>query len=251
MKTISFLENIFPVRAFSTEKEDASDDWRDVALRNAALQDLLNVPIDRVFYARETHSGSVYAVTKERPDGWIARSEEHLHLGPEGGYDALVTSVPGVLLCIWTADCLPLFLFDPAHHIAAIAHCGWRGISENIVANTIDVMKRLGTEPEQIVTAFGPCICENCYEVSEDLRSRYAEKFSPGEMEALFVPKQNGKFLLNLIKAVEQELLRCGVRQECMEDTGICSYESAHYASYRRDGHSDPFRQTLSGIMLC
>jgi len=252
MKHISSFDEAYPVKTFFTDRDDCRPDsgWNDAGTRNGILAAALRVPVDRVFYARETHSGSVFAVTKEHPDGRIALSEESLHLGSAGGYDALVTDMPGILLCIWTADCLPLYLYDPERQLAAIAHCGWRGICENIVGNTVEVMKRLGGESKQMLAAFGPCICGKCYEVSEDLRLRYREIFSAEEIKELFVPRQNGKYVFDLRGAAAMKLLQSGVSRDRIHDTGLCSYESAQYASYRRDGSSEPFRQTLSGIVL-
>lgn len=252
MRSISFFDGAYPVRTLVSDNGDwQTDGWRDADTRKAILQARLDVPVERVFYARETHSGNVFAVRADEAEGRIVHRDERLHLGPEGGYDAMVTNLPGIMLCVWTADCLPLFLYDPERHIAAIAHCGWRGVLSGIAANTVDVMtESFGARPERLLAAFGPCICGNCYEVSDDLVECFSERFSPDEIGALFVPMGNGKYLLNIKRAVETELLGKGVRAVCIHDTGICSRESAQYASYRRDGSSEPVRQTLSGIVL-
>ena len=242
MHSLPSFDGRYPVRTLYTDNEDwrRCEGWQDADRRKTALQDYLRTPLKQVIYAREIHSGSVFAVSGENNDP-----------EPADGYDALVTADPGVLLCVWTADCLPLFLYDKDRHVAAVAHCGWRGICSRIVSNTVGVMTgRFGSSPEHIIAAFGPGICGACYEVSGDLIEAFSKRFSPAEIAELFCPKRNGKYLLDLRKAITFELLRVGIQQESIQDAEICSYESAGYASYRRDGQSVPSRQTLSGIVL-
>ena len=252
MHSLPCFDGRYPVRTLYTDNKDwkGCEGWREAARRRAVLQDYLSTPLKQVIYARETHSGNVYAVSSET-GGSLAVYEETRVLGPSGGYDALVTDISGILLCIWTADCPSLFLYDTEENVAAIAHCGWRGILNGIVPNTIDVMSgRFGSVPEQIIAAFGPGICGNCYVVSEDLHEAFSGRFSTDEIRELFRPQPNEKYLLDLRKAIGLELRRTGIRPDEIRDTGICSYESEAYASYRRNGPSEPTRQTLSGIVL-
>ena len=119
------------------------------------------------------------------------------------------------------------------------------------MSNTIDVMaERYGTSPQNIVAAFGPGICEKCYEVGDDLVAAFSKRFSSDEAKSLSTPKANGKLLLDLRKAVSLELFRMGVESQNIHDVGICSYETEAYSSYRRNGPSEIGRQTLSGIVL-
>ena len=252
MLSLPFFDGAYPVRALYTDNEDwqRSEGWQDADRRKAALQDYLRMPLKRVVYAHETHSGSVFAVSSET-GGSPAVREEIFFPSSFGGYDALVTDVSGILLCIWTADCIPLFLYDTGKHVAAVAHCGWRGILGGIVPNTVCVMtERFGADPAHMIAGFGPGICRNCYVVSEDLHEAFSGCFSPDEIKALFLPQPHEKYLLDLRMAIRFELCRTGIQPEEICDPGICSYESAAYASYRRNGPTEPTHQTLSGIVL-
>ena len=171
MHSLPSFDRAYPVRTLYTDNEDwrRCEGWQDADRRKAALQDYLRVPLKQVIYARETHSGSVFAVSSET-GGSLAIKKETFVSAPLGGYDALVTDVSGLLLCIWTADCVPLFLYDTTKQVAAVAHCGWRGILDGIVPKTVRVMaERFGAAPEHIIAGFGPAICGKCYVVSEDL----------------------------------------------------------------------------------
>lgn len=251
MNSIPFFDDRYPVRTVYTDNEDwrRHAGWQHPDTRKAALRDYLRVPLKQVVYAPEVHSGNVFVVSDE--GRFVEAAGDTDALGSTGGCDALVTAVPGILLCIWTADCLPLFLYDPVRNVAGIAHCGWRSICSGIVPNTLDVMAvRFGTNPEDAIAAFGPAICGKCYEVGNELIEAFSNRFSADEQGALFVPKGNGKYLLDLRKAVSSELVRRGVEAEKIHDVDICCYESEAFSSYRRNGPSEIGGQTLLGIVL-
>ena len=244
MRSIPFLNGRYPVRTVYTEKGDWQEPsvWPDRTAREALLRAHLGVPLRRVVYARETHSANIRIVSGGQGAGGSV---------PRGGYDALVTDAPGVLLCILTADCLPLFLYDPVKHTAAIAHCGWRGIAGGIASGTVrELAGRFGTDPADLVAAVGPAICGNCYEVGGELIGAFSRRFSPETVGELFRPRKDGKYLLDLRKAVAAELLGAGLRPEQIFDTGICTYETESLASARRDGRPEPSEEILSGIVL-
>lgn len=252
MKPITFIDDRCPVRTVYSDKADweKNEGWRQSDIRKSLLQTFLGVPLERVFYAKQVHSGNVLAVSNGS-GGDLDITEEKASIGPVDGFDALVTDVPGILLCIWTADCLPLFLCDPVRKVAAIAHCGWRGICNGAARNTVRVMtERFGADPERITAAFGPAICGKCYEVGGELMESFSGCFSRDEISQLFSPKKNGKYFLDIRKAVTIELVRMGIRAEEIHDTGICTFESKNYVSYRREGRVETVREILSGIVL-
>ncbi|MBQ3335158.1 MAG: laccase domain-containing protein [Eubacteriaceae bacterium] len=252
MHSLSCFEGHYPIKTLYTDDKawQGYKGWQDADRRNAALRDYLNMPLKQVIYAQETHSSSVFTVSSKTVKNPAASGEICVKV-PFGEYDALVTDVSGILLCIWTADCLPLFLYDTVKHVASVAHCGWRGILGGIVPNTIRAMAEcFGSDPEHIIAGFGPGICGNCYVVSKDLYEAFSGRFSPDEIEDLFLPQPNEKYLLDLRMAIKFDLCRAGIRPEEICDTKVCSYESDTYASYRRNGFTEPFRQTLSGIVL-
>ena len=252
MQSIKYFDDYYPVKTFFSDNSDwqNNENWHDSDTRKMVLQGYLCVPLKRVIYARESHSGGVLAVSNKICEASDAINETATSES-SGGYDAIVTATPGILLCVWTADCLPLFLYDPHKHIAAVAHCGWRGICEGIVSNTVGMMTgRFGADPANIIAAFGPGICGKCYEVSDDLITAFSRRFSSNEISELFQPKWNEKHLLDLRKAIVFELSKRGIQTRNIMDERICSFESVKYASYRRNGHSEPGRQTLSGIVL-
>mgnify|MGYP002230753071 CR=1 FL=1 len=80
-----------------------------------------------------------------------------------------------------------------------------------------------GTRPEDIIAAVGPSICQDCYEVSEDVIDRFKETFREEDWKDLFYKKENGKFQLDLWKANEINLQEAGVLPEHIAVTNVCT----------------------------
>jgi copper oxidase (laccase) domain-containing protein len=132
---------------------------------------------------RQLHSDTIHRLSKA-PAGKL-----------EG--DALMTSVPGLLLVIRTADCLPVFLVDVKSQAAAAVHCGWRGTEKRILEKAAQAMGRTyGSKPGEMLAALGPCIGSPCYEVgAEVLESFRRAGFPPavfqerGHVPGVHVPE--------------------------------------------------------------
>ncbi len=160
--------------------------------------------------------------------------------GPLGEGDAVITNVPGVLAGIRTADCLPLLLADPVHRAVAAVHAGWRGSAANISAATLRAMAReFGTRAEDVVAAIGPGIGVCCYEVSEEVASRFVE-WLPGLTA--------GKNHLDLVETNRRQLTAAGVRT--IHTGAACTRCDADYHSYRRDGEASGRMYSVIGIRI-
>ncbi len=93
--------------------------------------------------------------------------------------DGLLTDVPGILLTIQTADCIPVLLFDPVHRAIGAFHAGWRGTLARIVERAVGSMRLLyGSNPEDILAAIGPGIGPESYAVGEEVRHDFESQFA-------------------------------------------------------------------------
>ena len=165
-------------------------------------------------------------------------------------FDAMITDQTGLMLCVHTADCVPVVLLDPVKRVAGIAHSGWVGTSKCIAAKTVRKMvEEYKCRPEDIICAMGPYNHACCYEVGEDVLDRFRESFSDRECELLFKKKNDtGKYMLDLGSAISLSLHREGVKQENIYDEGCCTYHTTTFSSWRRTG--DKKKQMLTYIML-
>lgn len=163
--------------------------------------------------------------------------------------DALITQTPGLCICVSTADCVPLLLYDEAHRVIAAIHAGWRGTVNHIVNRTIEQMKcEFSTESVHIKACIGPSISMAAFEVGEEVYQRFKqEEF---DMDSIsYLNKQTGKYHIDLWEANRQLLMDEGVPECQIETAGVCTYmQNEQFFSARRLGiHSG---RILSGIMI-
>ncbi len=141
--------------------------------------------------------------------------------------DALITAEKDVPLAVCTADCLPLFLYDPRTPAIGLAHAGWRGTKDNIARKTLIAMKyAFGTKARNVYAGFGPAIRQCCYEVGEEFK----DHFPGGCVE------RQGRHYLDLVAVNRKQLLDSGVNDMNMFDSGVCtSCENDDFFSYRKE----------------
>lgn len=158
---------------------------------------------------------------------------------PMPGVDALVTNVPDLLLMLFFADCVPVYIVDPVHKAIGLAHAGWRGTEANIAAKTVQTLvEEFGCRPATCLAAIGPCIGSDSYEVGADVADRF--RSLPISRAANVVLPRNemaSTYSLNLRSVVFLQLLSAGLKAAsiavCDEDT---FRNRRDFFSYRRDG---------------
>lgn len=152
--------------------------------------------------------------------------------GPERA-DARVTSTPGEVLAIMTADCLPLLLCDADGARIGAAHAGWRGLAAGVIEATIE---RMEAAPERLMAWLGPAISGAVYEVGDDVREAFAaaEGNARRAVDGSFTP-HGERWLLDVAGAARSILQALGVRR--VYGGGFCTYrEPDRFFSHRRDG---------------
>lgn len=149
--------------------------------------------------------------------------------------DALVTSCPGILLVVQTADCLPILLADTRLGLAAAVHCGWRGTAARLASKVVSLLRaRFSSRENDLLAALGPCIQGSCYEVGEDVRRAFGT--AGLSMESFFsMAGEAGRLHLDLRDANRRQLLESGLRGELIFDIGACTLCEEEFFSYRRD----------------
>jgi len=88
--------------------------------------------------------------------------------------DALVTTTPGLVISVLTADCAPVLLADAKAGVIAAAHAGWKGALNGVLDSTVALMRERGAA--NIAAAIGPCIHQASYEVGPEFEARFIEK---------------------------------------------------------------------------
>ena len=189
----------------------------------------------------QTHTANVRIVTDEDRGNGITKPR------PYTDVDGMITNVRGLVLATFYADCVPLYFIDPVHHAIGLSHSGWRGTVSKIGAVTVKKMQETyGTDPKDVYAAIGPSICQDCYEVSEDVIQEFQNSFAPEHWKTLFYKKENGKYQLNLWEANHQILLTAGVPEKQIHLPNLCTccnpdFLYSHRASKGKRGNLAAF----------
>ena len=202
-----------------------ADDWDNVVENYRIFCSATGFDVDRVVLAKQTHSANVLVVDDSFAGCGVMRERTYDNI------DALITDTPNLPLVIHTADCVPVAIVDPVHRAIGNAHCGWRGTFGELAKATLDAMaERYGTRPQDVVVAIGPCICVDCYEVSEELYIDFLKKFGYTE----YILTKDGRYYLNLPMINKQILIDCGVPRDNIAVSDVCTCcECEHLFSHR------------------
>lgn len=217
------------------------DDPAAVTENYRRISSALGFKPEQVVTSDQTHTTNVRVVGKENCGSGVTRDRDYRDV------DGMMTNVPGVVLATFYADCVPLYFVDPVHKAIALSHSGWRGTVNRMGRVTIRKMStEYGTDPKDLITAIGPSICQDCYEVSEDVIDAFRAEFPEEVHEKLFYPTIPGKFQLNLWEANRQILLDAGVKEENIQMPGICTccnpdFLFSHRASKGKRGNLAAF----------
>ena len=169
-------------------------------------------------FSMQTHTANVRRVGREDCGRGLERPVGYCDV------DGLVTNEPGVVLTTFYADCVPLFFVDPVHHCIGLSHSGWRGTVGKIGKATVETMaKEFGSEPGDLLAAVGPSICQECYEVSEEVIGLFRENFAEELWPKLFYRKANGHYQLNLWEANRLIFQEAGILPQHITVTDICT----------------------------
>ena len=148
--------------------------------------------------------------------------------------DALITRTPGILICVRTADCLPLLIADRESGVSAAVHCGWKGTSRRLASKVVRFLReKFHSRPGSLLAALGPSIGRDCYEVGEDVAGEFGHLGKTGG--SFFTPQRPGKYLLDLNRANRKQLEEAGVPPGQIFSLDICTHCDQRFFSYRRD----------------
>ena len=216
------------------EKEAVDENFRRIAA-------VFGRDIKDIVCSDQTHTTNIRLVTREDKGKGVVREKDYHDV------DGLITNEPGIVLATFYADCVPLYFVDVEHKAIGLSHSGWRGSVERMGACTLKAMETaFGSRPEMIKAAIGPSICQDCYEVSEDVAEQFGKAFPKDEDIILKKGKEEGKYQLDLWQANKLVLLEAGVLPQNIEVTDICTccnsaYLFSHRASMGKRGNLGAF----------
>jgi len=144
--------------------------------------------------------------------------------------DACITSHPGAVCVVMTADCLPVLLCDERGSVVGAAHAGWRGLCDGVIEQTVRAMH---VPPHTLMAWLGPAIGPRAFEVGAEVREAFMAQ--QPQAVAAFTPGASGKWFADIYQLARLRLQALGITR--VYGGGLCTYtEQQRFFSYRRDG---------------
>lgn len=133
--------------------------------------------------------------------------------------DALLSRYPKMAIATTAADCIPVLLFNKKERVVGIIHCSYLTILSDIIAKTILIAMKLKAYPEDFLVVIGPGICQDCYEIGEDVLYRY-------EGYEEFIIRKDGKIFADLKGLIVRKLSEAQISEDriCIYEKCTCCY---------------------------
>lgn len=167
--------------------------------------------------------------------------------------DALSTNISNICVCVKTADCVPILLWDETTHVVSSVHAGWKGTIKHVIEININKLHATyGTLPQNIHAIIGPCIDFESFEVGDELYEAFAQEGFPMNKLAIRTPSMHAnnsqmKWHIDLVEGNRIQLVNQGVNPNNIYISNIDTYKKFHeFYSARRNAKGRNF----NGIMI-
>ncbi len=197
--------------------------------KDSGVEDM-GLQMEELALPRQTHSDHVL---------WVDNA------GRPEDTDAVITDRPGLCVCVKTADCIPVLLYDERQRVVAAVHAGWRGTVARIVEKTVCQMN---SSPQDLRAIIGPGISLESFEVGDEVFDAFSTAgFLMNRIACHFLNEQQEKrWHIDLWEANRWVLEECGVQDVFV--AGICTMKSPYFYSARRETiHTG---RNMNGIMI-
>ena len=162
--------------------------------------------------------------------------------------DSIITNKKKIALGVLTADCAPVFIYDPDNNLVSVIHVGWRGAYNKIITKTINNFKNKGSKINNLIAVIGPCIAKQSYEVQSDFLKRFLNQ---NKFNKNFFNFKNKKIFFSLNEYIKNQLKNSGV--ENMEIINKDTFlNKNNFFSSRRSlkNNFDDYGRNISIIMI-
>lgn len=189
----------------------------------------LGVEAQAAVTCQQVHGDRIVRVTAENKGAGFLDYENAI-----ADTDALITNEKGLALMLFFADCTPILLADPVHRAVGLAHGGWKGTVSSIAAKAVAAMAReFGSRPADMLAAIGPSVGSCCYQVGDEVATRFREAFPDFVGEILRDKGADGTYL-DLQLCNTRQLETAGLQAKNIANAHVCTAcNSRQFFSYR------------------
>ncbi len=190
----------------------------------------LKLNVKNVYRPHQTHTDIIKKV-EDQPAGIYTEDFQDV--------DGLITNKKEKILSLSFADCTALYFYDPVKNIIGNIHSGWQGTYKEIGRKAVQKLeKEYNCNPKDLICFIGPFIRKCCFEVDEDIRDMFYNKFKDiGDIEKIITKSKNSKYYIDTGYINRLILIQEGLTNENIIDSKICTkcnHNKLH--SYRMDG---------------
>ena len=228
------------------------DSLQDVLENRSIVANHLGVTSDRITCGNQVHGLKAVRITEELIGAGALSPDTAI---PD--CDAVYTDIPNVPLFLFTADCVPVGIYDPVHHVVATVHAGWRGAIGHLPVITIEAMKRdFGTRFEDCYVYLGPSIGPKSFEVNQELADTFTDEWkkitdTTSDELVRYIVREGALQAtphVDLWRFIEEDLLQRGVPKAQICISGTDSMTDENCFSYRRE-HGKTGRMAFFGML--
>ena len=162
--------------------------------------------------------------------------------------DSLITNKKGIALGILTADCAPVFIYDPVNNLISALHAGWKGAYHEIITTTLKKFESKGSNLKDLIAVIGPCISKKSYEVRKDFLNKFVKRERSNKK---FFYKKKDKMYFSLNDYIKKDFLKYGVKniEIIRKDTYLIS-NKFFSARWSTKNNFNDYGRNISVIMI-
>ena len=214
--------------------QHSGDDIADVKENYSLLCGALGISTDDIVCSTQIHGTHIRRVSTE-DRGRLFMPPSHPLFTPFQA-DGLITDTPGVALMVFTADCVPILLYDPQKKVAGAVHAGWRGTVADIAGVAVRKMTdEFACSPDSINAAIGPCISKCCFETDIDVADAVTSAL--GEDASGCITQRDNKYMIDLKEINRIFLTKTGVTNITISDECTSCLDNKYWSHRKTQGH--------------
>lgn len=192
---------------------NVGDNLKIVKQNYAKLCENIGFEYTNLFKGKQIHSDKIVFVNNENCATFINDQEIEC--------DGAITNISNIPLVTNSADCMTVLIYDKKKKCIANIHAGWQGVLNQIVIKGVNkLVKECGCNVQDLIICISPHICTNCFEVMEDVKLKFEDKF---KYSNIIYVKDNEHYLIDLQTILRNDLLQVGLDSYNIHFSGVCN----------------------------
>jgi len=210
--------------------------WKPFVFRNPKYQWNQKSISDRNIQLLSSHIGKRVIISNQTHSADITLLED-TNRGTTLDWDAIITQLRDVLICVMASDCVPVILYDNITQSIWVIHAGRKWLEWGIISRCITSMSTIFSAQIHDFQAYiWACISQDKYELGKQ-EVEFFQKIYPHTIKKSL--KNNNKYFLDIWAVAYAQLEESGIKKENIILSSECTYsESEKYHSYRRNTHT-------------